>query len=261
MSIDSEFKAKLASKATLFGHWVGIPHVAAVEVMARLPCDFLLVDGEHAPIRPDDLASLMPAADLHGMPVIFRPRSKSEADIKAALDAGVAGIMVPMIETAAEAKMVVDAAKYAPLGKRGIGPWRASGYYDRFADYSLTANDRTTVVVQIESKVGLANVEAISATEGVDVIYVGPADLASSLGVAIGDFSGPLLEACERVAKAGIGAGKRVALDLASLDLVAPLQQLGFSLFTHGSDIGFLQEAGRQTCTALRRDVRKGQDQ
>jgi len=251
MSFNRQFKERLAAGDALLGHWVSVANSTVLEVMARLPCDFLLLDGEHAPIRPDDLVSLLPASDLHGKPVIFRPRSRSDAHIKAALDAGVAGIMVPMVETAAQARAIVEAAHYAPLGRRGIGPLRASSYYDSFDDYLLSASGRTTVIVQIESAAGLANVREIAAVDGVNVLYVGPADLAQSLGVPIGIMEGSLLQACETVADAARMAGRVAAIDIVSPEHATMLFERGFRLFTHGSDIGFLQEGGRRTCSEM----------
>lgn len=250
--MSEQFKTALGSSKPLFGHWVGLPDPSAVEVMSRLPCDFLLLDGEHAPIAPNDLYRLLPAADLHARPVVFRPRSKNEADIKAALDAGVAGVMVPMVETAQQARAVVETAYYAPKGKRGVGPLRASNYYDDFGAYLAAADAGTLVIVQIESADGLANADAIAAIDGVDALFVGPADMAQSLKVPIGDFSGALLEACATIAATARRHGKCAAMDLLDPADAGKFLGLGFTVFTHGSDFGFLQEAGRRTCNALR---------
>jgi len=261
MNINARFKTKVLSSEKLFGSWVSIPDASSIEVMARMPSDFLLLDGEHAPIRPDDLYRLLPAADLHDKPVVFRPRSRNEADIKAALDAGAAGIMVPMTETGAQARMVVDAACYAPLGKRGIGPLRASRFYDEFDRYFASANDEAVIILQIESREGVENVAEIAAVDGVDTLFVGPADLAQSLGVPLGVFSGALLEACKTVADTARKHGKRAAIDLLSPADIPLFTGMGFSLFTHGSDIGFMQEAGRRTYATLRTALEKTDQQ
>ena len=240
-----KFRGKLLGQAPVFGAWLSIPHPTVVELMARLDVSFLLMDAEHSAIEVSALSTLLPSADLQNMPVIFRPRSQTASEIKSALDAGVAGVMVPMVESAEEARAIVAACKYAPIGKRGIGPWRASGYYDHFGDYLADANDATTVIVQLESAKGLEAVEAIAAVDGIDVLYVGPADLASSLGVPIGDMQGPLLHACARVAKAAKQGGKVAAIDVGHVDQIPQLRELGFSLFTIGSDVDFIQKAGR----------------
>ncbi|WP_234188360.1 HpcH/HpaI aldolase/citrate lyase family protein [Shinella sp. NM-101] len=238
-------KAQLSAEKPVFGTWVGIPHPIVIELTARTRFDFLLLDGEHSPIDVNALASLLPAAELHGAPTIFRTRWKSPDDIKAALDAGVSGIMVPMIESAEEARAVVSHCRYAPAGTRGIGPWRASGYYDDFGAYLADANDATTLILQLESGQGLANVEEILAVEGFDVLFVGPADLASSLGLPIGRFDGELRGVLARVAEAAREAGKRAAIDAPNTSLIPDLIDMGYSLFTVGSDMGFIQASGR----------------
>jgi 4-hydroxy-2-oxoheptanedioate aldolase len=251
LSFGKALRGKLRENTPVFGAWVSIPHPTVVELMARLNVSFLLMDAEHSAIEVSALSTLLPAADLQSMPVIFRPRSQAPSEIKAALDAGAAGVMVPMVESAEEARAIVAACKYAPAGKRGIGPWRASGFYDNFGDYLSRANDATTVIVQLESVQAIANVEAIAGIEGVDVLYVGPADLASSLGSPIGELKGPLLEACARVAKAAQEAGKVAAIDLGDVGQVPKLRDLGFSLFTIGSDIDFIQKSGRALVSDL----------
>src|SRR5262249_53734507 len=140
--------------------------------------------------------------ELHGCPVIYRVRTNSVDLIRGALDAGVTGVMVPMIETAAQGKAAVDAAKYPPLGRRGIGPWRASNYYDDYLEYVATANEKTCVILQIESKAAVDAIDTIAALPGVDVLYVGPADMAGSMGLKVGERHDELTDAIGRVASA-----------------------------------------------------------
>jgi len=245
LTLAKSLKARLRSDQPIFGAWVGIPHPTVIELMARSHFGFLLLDGEHSPIGVQDLARLLPSAELHGTPTIFRPRSKSAADIKAALDAGVSGLMVPMIETAEEARAIVAAGKYAPAGMRGIGPWRASGYYEAFETYLAEANDATTLILQLESAKGLANLADILAVEGFDVLFVGPADLASSLGLPIGRFDGEMRDVLQRTADAVKRAGKLAAIDVSAISVIPELIEMGYCLFTIGSDMGFIQTSGR----------------
>lgn len=251
LTLGKSLKARLRSEKPVFGAWVGIPHPIVIELMARAQFGFLLLDGEHSPIDVNALGGLLPAAELHGAPTIFRTRSKSAGDIKAALDAGVSGIMVPMIETAEEAASIVAHCRYAPAGARGIGPWRASGYYEDFDAYLAGANDATTLILQLESVKGLANLEAILAVEGFDVLFVGPADLASSLGLPIGRFDGELRKVLRRVAEAARRAGKLAAIDAPNTSLIPDLIDMGYSLFTIGSDMGFIQASGRSLVSEL----------
>lgn len=245
LTLGKSLKARLRDDKPVFGAWVGIPHASVIELMARSDFGFLLLDGEHSPITVGALGALLPSAELHGAPTVFRPSSKSAADIKAALDAGVSGIMVPMVESAEEARAIVSHSRYAPAGKRGIGPWRASGYYDGFADYMTDANDATTLIFQLESAKGLENLDSILAVDGFDVLYVGPADLSSSLGLPISQFEGEFMDVLRRIASAARLAGKVAAIDVSSVSDIPDLIAMGYSLFTIGSDMGFIQSSGR----------------
>ncbi len=251
MHTDS-FKAMAAGETIRVGHWVSISSTMVMEIMSRLGADFLLIDGEHSAIRAADLPGLLAAASLNEMLTVYRVRSQHSEEIATALDAGVSTLMVPMIKTAEEARVLVAKIKYPPEGRRGIGPWRASNYYDDFDSYLKDANERTTLIVQIECKTGLENVEEIAAVQGVDVLFVGPADLSASLGLPIGQMGGELLNACERAAAAADRHGKIAAIDLADGAYYAPLVKRGFTCFIHGADVGFLQRAGREQVSEFR---------
>lgn len=126
----SNLVSRIRAGEAVIGTWFTIPHPMVAETLAQCGFDFLLLDGEHAPVPPDVISSLLPATELYGSPVIYRVRTNSVDLIRGALDAGVSGVMVPMIESVADARNALNAAKYPPLGKRGIGPWRASNYYE-----------------------------------------------------------------------------------------------------------------------------------
>jgi len=112
------------------------------------------------------------------MPVLYRVAWNRIELIKAAFDTGVDAVMVPMVNTAEEARDAVAGSKYPPLGKRGIGAWRPTNYYQEDAAYRENANSLTGVVLQIETREALQNLDEIAATPGVDALYIGPADLA-----------------------------------------------------------------------------------
>ena len=252
MTKASNFVERIRAGETVVGSWFSIPHPMVAETLAQGGFDFLLLDGEHAPVPPDAVSSLLPSTELHGCPVIYRPRTNSVDLIRGALDAGVTGVMVPMIETAAQAKAALDAAKYPPLGRRGIGPWRASNYYDNYPGYVATANERTCVVLQIESKAAVDAIDTIAALPGVDVLYVGPADMAGSMGLKPGERHAELTAAIRRVAEAARKHGKAVGIDVTSLDFFAAYQEMGFTYFTYGIDTSYLMDGARAASQALR---------
>ncbi|MDY6809646.1 MAG: HpcH/HpaI aldolase/citrate lyase family protein [Actinomycetota bacterium] len=172
------------SDRPLFGGWVcsGSPTIA--EIMAGSGLDWLLVDMEHA---PNTLESVL--AQLHaisGYPIIpmVRVPSADPVVIKQVLDIGVQNILVPMISTDDEARMVADAAQYPPVGRRGVGSALArSARWNRVPDYLPNGGDHVSVHVQIETAEGVANARAIAGTPGIDGVFVGPSDLAASMGV------------------------------------------------------------------------------
>jgi len=174
------------------------------------------------------------------------------ADIKAALDVGVDALLIPMVESVDQALAIVNAAKYPPVGRRGIGPWRASNYFEDFDTYLANANSRTSLVLQIESRAGVDAAKMIAAVEGVDALYIGPADLASNFGLPVGEMSAAMLALCKEVSGAAKAAGIPIGIDLASPESIPELRELGFSFFTHGQDILLMMAAARETINVLR---------
>jgi 4-hydroxy-2-oxoheptanedioate aldolase len=233
------------------GTWMQIPSPMVAEVMAQTGFDFVLLDGEHAPMPPDILYTLLPALERHGMSVIYRVRSNDGDLIKAALDCGVTGLVVPMINSAREAGEAVASAKYPPLGRRGFAPWRASNYYQEEAAYVASAND-TPLIVQIETDAALQAVDEIAAVGGIDALYVGPADLAMSLGLPVGQLNDQLRKACAKVGAAAARNNIAAGIDIASLDYVPVYRELGYSLMTHGLDTAYLLAGGQRLSAALR---------
>lgn len=247
-----EFAARIRSRGPTLGTWMQIPNPIVAELMAQSGFDFILLDGEHAPIPPDILHTLLPSTERHGMPVLYRVRSNNADAIKAALDSGVTGLIVPMVNSAGEAAEAVASSKYPPVGRRGNGPWRASNFYLDEASY-LAAADQTALVLQIESRQALEAVDAIAATPGIDALYVGPADLSMSLGLPLGQLSAGLRAACKAVGDAAQRNGIAAGIDVAALDYVPAYRELGFSLMTHGLDSGYIVSGGQAFSAGLRK--------
>lgn len=135
------FRKKCIGFDRAIGTFCAIPHPVAVEVIATAGFDFLCIDWEHSQIGRERIEDLVRAADVHGTPAMVRVPGHAPEWIAAALDAGAAGVLVPRISTAAQAKAAVSATRYPPLGERGVGPGRASGYGYRIPDYLASANE------------------------------------------------------------------------------------------------------------------------
>jgi 2-keto-3-deoxy-L-rhamnonate aldolase RhmA len=253
MNLSGALKQKVKSGRPVFGTWFNIPHPMVGEILASSGFDFILMDGEHSPIHPELVSGLLAATELGGTPVIYRVRANREDLIKGALDAGVSGISVPLVHSPDDAARAVAAAKYPPMGRRGIGPWRASNYYRSYADYVAQANDNTVLVLQIESKEAVGNIEAIAALGGFDVLFVGPDDLAGSMGLEIGKLHPELLAAYRNVQASARKFGKAMGIDLATVEYLDQYMDLGFRFFTHGADTGYLINGARETVAAARK--------
>ncbi|MEO3475234.1 aldolase/citrate lyase family protein [Roseomonas sp. CAU 1739] len=177
-------KARLRAGDMLHGFFLGVPAPATVEMAGWTGFDFVILDGEHGPAGLETMEHMLRAADASGLSALMRVPSGSAADILHALDIGAAGIMVPHVTSAAIARQVVERAYYPPVGRRGIGTLsRAArhGALDRM-EYLKGAAERTLVTVMIEDAEALPHVRDIAQVDGVDVLFVGPSDLAASLG-------------------------------------------------------------------------------
>jgi 4-hydroxy-2-oxoheptanedioate aldolase len=178
-------KASLARGEAALGVSVMIPSPQVVEMLARLGFDWVLLDCEHGTFSPESLEIMTMAADGAGITAVGRPRDASAGAIQEVLERGVLGVQVPHVNSAAEARAVVDAVKYHPLGRRGLAArTRPAGYGIGVSldDYARRANAETLICVQLEGVEALDRVEEITAVDGIDVFFVGPADLSQALG-------------------------------------------------------------------------------
>ncbi len=255
MTKSSEFTKKLKSGEPVLGLWMQIPHPVVAECLAQSTYDFILLDSEHSAVSGNHLINLLPAIELHDMPILYRVRWNTTELIKEALDHGVTGLMVPMINSVKEAEQAISASRYPPLGRRGLGAWRASNYYQKDAAYLAGANTNIPVILQIETKEAVASVEEIAALPGLDGLYIGPGDLAMSLGIQPGVMHPKLLEACEKVAAATKRNGLALGIDVASLDYVPIYRKMGFTLLTHGLDTSLLVDGSRSLLQSFRAAV------
>ena len=171
--------------------------------------------------------------------------------IKRLLDTGPAGLVVPMVETAEEARDAVRAMRYPPEGDRGIAPARASNYTHDFPGYVREANDRLLTVVQIETGRGLENATDIAAVEGVDALFVGPSDLSAALGTFPDADAAEVVDAVERIVTAGADAGVPVGTLTVDPDGVAAWFDRGMDFLVVGLDASFLASGAEQAVSAF----------
>lgn len=193
------------------GLWLTIEDPLVAEMLSALGYDWLLIDCEHTPMGPREALRLMQAAARGRSEVVVRTSQLDEAEFKKFLDIGATALMVPDVRTPEAATRAARAVEYGPAGLRGMaGPSRASGF-GAAPDYARTARDGLALILQVESVEALSNLEAIAAVPGVDALFVGPADLAASMGFP-GEPSHPevvaaSIDAIVRIRRSGLPAG------------------------------------------------------
>lgn len=237
----TRFKDRLTQGARLRGLWQSLATPYAAEICARAGFDWLLFDGEHAPNSVPLLLAQLQAVAPFDVTAIARTPDDNPTIIKQFLDIGFANLLVPMVESGAQAARIVAATRFPPRGIRGVasGVSRASGF-GAVTDYLTTAHELITVIVQIESRAGLAAVDEIAATPGIDALFIGPSDLAASLG-HLGnprheEVQTAISHALQQINKAGKPAG---IFALSAEDAKLRLDQ-GFSFVSLGTDVGLL---------------------
>lgn len=235
-----DFRGRCTGGDVMVGTFAAIPHPVAIEVTAASGVDFICIDWEHAQISRERIEDLIRASDVHGVPAMVRVPGHAPESIAAVLDAGAAGVLVPRVSTAEQARTAVAATRYPPVGARGVGPGRAAGYGYRIPDYLAAANNNLLLAIQVETADGLANIDAIAAVEGIDVIFIGPGDLSVSIDATGPANAGKLNAAIQTIAGAAIRAGRTAGLFRPSPDDLGTWTKSGIRFFILASDTMFL---------------------
>jgi len=181
----NRMKQKLQAGEPAFGVSVMIPSPQLVEMLGAFGFDWVLLDCEHGTLTLESVELMAMAAEASGLTAIARPVSNSPAHILQVLDRGVAGVQVPHVRTAGEARAAVAAVKYHPLGTRSLAAGTRAAVYDAhgsMADHVRSANEQTLIAAQIEDREALDNLDEILQVDGIDVFFVGPSDLSQSMG-------------------------------------------------------------------------------
>nr|WP_274706763.1 HpcH/HpaI aldolase/citrate lyase family protein [Allorhizobium sonneratiae] len=237
----------------LHGLWVALASAHVAELCAGSGFDWLLLDAEHGPNDiPLLAAQLAVIARFDTHPIVRLPVNESWL-IKQALDIGAQTLLIPMVNSGEEAKAAAKACLYPPQGIRGLGAGlgRASNF-GRIGDYVATANDEICLIVQIESRKAMENLEDIVTTEGVDAVLIGPADLAADLGFP-GRVDAPQLQDAIRDIICRVKAlGKPVGIMTGDAALARLAQDEGIGFLSMTSDVGLLASAAARHLAQLR---------
>jgi 4-hydroxy-2-oxoheptanedioate aldolase len=181
----NRMKEKLRAGEPVYGVSVMIPSPQIVEMIGASGFDWVLLDCEHGTLTLESVELMAMAAEACGITAIARPVTRSPEHILQVLDRGVLGVQVPHVNTAEEARRVVAAVKYHPLGQRGLAAGTRAAAYDThgtLADYVKAANDATLVAIQLEDEAALGNIDELLKVDDIDVFFIGPSDLSQSMG-------------------------------------------------------------------------------
>ena len=205
------FKRALAEGRPQIGLWCSLASPVAMEVVAGSGFDWLMIDTEHSPNTLDRVLAQLQAAAAYPTQVVVRPPWNDMVQIKRVLDLGAQSLLIPYVQNAEEARKGVSYTRYPPQGLRGVAGMTRATRYGRIADYAQRAEEELCLAVQVETREGLASIEAIAAVDGVDGIFIGPADLAAAFGHAGApghpEVQAAIEEAITRIRKAGKAPG------------------------------------------------------
>jgi 4-hydroxy-2-oxoheptanedioate aldolase len=250
----TSLRKKLAAGSPLLGLSIMYPSPGVVERIGA-DWDWIWIDGQHGEMGYDDTLALVRACDLIQRPAVVRVPGHEFGAIGKALDMGAAAVIAPCVDTPEQARAVVDAAKFPPLGKRSYGSRRMIDHHGR--NYSDTANEQTMLIAQIESPQAIENVEAIASVSGVDALFLGPDDLLLRRGVSmtvprnpqlLGKDMERVMAACRKHGKVGvmIGVGE---------EMLKLCMSTGFSMIVSGSDVGFLTGSSTKSAADARKVI------
>ena len=244
-------KKMWAEKRPAVNGWLSAPCIYSAEVMARAGWDSLTIDMQHGLVGYESAAAMLTAMFPHSPVPLARVPWLEEGAIMKALDAGAMGIICPMVNTAADAERFVSSVRYPPAGRRSFGPARAKFYGD---DYPAAANDETVALAMIETREAMDNLDDILKTPGLDAIYIGPSDLANSLGFApkFDPEEPAVVKAMDEIIAAARARNIVVGVHNATPEYALRMIKKGCLFATVASDLRLMDAGARSVLKAMR---------
>jgi 4-hydroxy-2-oxoheptanedioate aldolase len=255
LSNENPFKRALREGRTQIGMWLALANPYTAEICGTAGFDWLLIDGEHAPNDVRTILAQLQALAPYRVSPVVRAVTGDTALIKQLLDIGAQTLLIPMVETAEQARQLVAAVRYPPRGVRGIGASisRASRW-QAIPDYlAATGDDEICLLLQVESKAGLDNLEAIASVDGVDGVFLGPSDLSASYGHRGNPGHPEIVAAIERAIAAIIRTGKAAGILTADERLARRYIKLGATFVAVGAEVSLLAAATRALAKTYQR--------
>lgn len=239
-------KEKINNGDFTIGSWLQLPCRESAGIMAAQGFDWLTIDAEHALFDLRNIAAIVDSIHSKGCNALIRLPECNSIWIRRSLDAGVDGIIVPMVNDRSIAEDAIRFSKYPPLGERGFGFSHANDYGTKFQDYVKKANDSTLLIVQIEHIKGVENIDSILSLSEVDGVIIGPYDLAGSMG-HVGQPDHPEVKAaCQTILEGCIRHSKAPGIHVVKTDIskVNEERLRGFKFIAYGIDSMFLMDSG-----------------
>jgi 2-dehydro-3-deoxyglucarate aldolase/4-hydroxy-2-oxoheptanedioate aldolase len=246
------FKKKLQEGKPLFGTIITLGQAAVAEMLSNCAFDWLWIDMEHAPLSLEKVQQLLQAKSDRCSALVRIP-ANDDVWIKRVLDLGADGIIVPQVKTGEEAERAVSAAKYPPIGIRSVGIARAHGFGMDFTNHVQEANNQIAVILQVEHKTAVQNIESIIAVPGVDAIVIGPYDLSGSLGKLGQIQDAEVQQAIESVRCACRRAKIPIGIFALNPDQAATYVAREYQLLAVGIDVHYLWSSAKAGLDVMRR--------
>jgi 4-hydroxy-2-oxoheptanedioate aldolase len=254
MNLTNPVKEKLAAGENVFGCFIPLPSPEVVELVAIAGFDFALIDNEHGPITAESAYPMVLAAEARGIPAFARVGLGDRQEVLKFLDIGVSGIMAPRVGTAEEAAAAISYTKYFPTGERGLAGMRTLDYglTSPLTEYVQPLSDRVLNMIQFEHVGALEHMDDILAVPGLDVLFVGPSDLAQSMGLPGQPNHPEVTKVADEVVARAKAAGVRTGTVAYSIELAQSVMERGFEMVV-ASATGLLGSAAKaylQGCKA-----------
>jgi 4-hydroxy-2-oxoheptanedioate aldolase len=245
--VTNRFKASLKSGQKQIGLWLAMADSYSAEICAGSGFDWLLLDGEHSPLDLRTMLAQLQSLAPYPVHAVVRPPTGDPVLIKQMLDIGAQSLLIPMVETPEQAEMLVRATRYAPQGFRGVGAGIArAARWGRVGHYLDQANEQVCLLLQVETRLGLENLEKIAAIEGVDGVFLGAADLSASLGHIGQPQHAEVVAAMEKAIRGILASGKAPGLLATDESVASTYLAQGARFVAVGVDVLLLAQATQE---------------
>ncbi|MGQ0564791.1 MAG: aldolase/citrate lyase family protein [Gemmobacter sp.] len=248
----NRFKARLRAGEQQIGLWNSVTGSLVSEALAGAGFDWIVIDTEHSLTDVPDTLAMMQAMAAYPVSPVVRPAANDAVLIKRLLDLGAQTLVVPYVQNAAEARAAVSAMRYPPRGIRGVAGLTRAGRFGAVAGYTARAEEELCLIVQVETLEALAEIEAIAAVDGVDGLFIGPSDLAASMGHPGAPGHPAVVAAVEDAITRIVAAGKPAGILTLDQDFARRCMDLGTTFTAVGMDIQILVQGARKLATDFR---------